>query len=77
MKEFQAANKGLPSTMKTHLINNIASFGIWDDDYDIFLQKRAEAVSAELKKRLIERRVDTQGQALRDDDVEEEMTTFQ
>jgi hypothetical protein len=77
MKEFQAANRTLPSTMKTHLINDIEDFGIWNDDYDIFLRKRADAVSTELKKRLIERRVDTQGQALRTDDLEEEMTTFQ
>jgi hypothetical protein len=63
--------------MRTHLIMDLDDFGIWADDYETFLRKRAGAVSDELKKRLIERRVDTQGQELRDDDVEEELATFQ
>jgi hypothetical protein len=77
MKEFQSANKALGKTMQTHLINDLKGFGVWDDDYDLFLRERAEIVSAELKKRIIERRVDTQGQAIREDDLEEEATTFE
>jgi hypothetical protein len=77
MKEFEGANKTLHTTMRTHLINDLQKFGIWKDDYDLFLQERAEVVSSELKKRIIERRVDTQGQLPRGDDFEEEMTAYQ
>ena len=77
MKEFQQANAELAKTMKSHLIGNLERFGIWADDYDAFLRERAEVVSSELRKRIIERRVDTQGQAVRDDDFEEDMTTFE
>ena len=77
MSEFKAANSNLVEAAKTHLIDDLDTFGVWNDDYDAFLRKRAEAVSAKLAERLIEREVDTRGQALRSDDFEEEMATFE
>ena len=77
MREFQGSNRIFDATMKTHLIDDVDKFGVWTDNYDVFLRDRAEAVSAELKKRIIERRVDGRGQALRADDLEEEMTSFE
>jgi hypothetical protein len=77
MKEFQGRNKLLGDTMKTHLIGDLDKFGVWRDDYDVFLRKRAEAVSADLKERIIERKVDERGEALSADDLEEEMTSFE
>lgn len=52
MKTFKEQNDSLEETMKTHLIDDIATFGIWDDDYETFFWKRAEIVSKELNKRL-------------------------
>ena len=57
MKRFKENNLSLAETMKTHLIQDIESFGIWNDDYDLFLKKRAEELNKEMEKRIIERPV--------------------
>jgi len=77
MKEFESVNQSIMTTMKTHLIDYFDKFGIWSDNYNDFLRARAEIVSSELKKRLIERRTDTLGQMIKTDDLEEEMATFE
>ena len=38
--------------MKTHLIDDMDAYGIWEDDYERFVEHRGESVLAELKKRL-------------------------
>jgi hypothetical protein len=53
MKMFKEGNLQLNQTMETHLIDDLDKYGIWNDDYDTFFEKRAERVSNELKKRLI------------------------
>lgn len=73
MGQFAKENPSLGGTMKTHLIGDLAEFGVSGDNYDVFLQKRADAISAQLKQRLIPREIDKQGQALKEDDVEEEV----
>lgn len=50
----QVQNDKLIETMKTHLIDDLQTFGIWQDDYDEFIKQRAKQVSQEIKKRLIE-----------------------
>lgn len=50
----QAQNDKLTETMKTHLIDDLQNFGVWQDDYDVFIKQRAERVSQEIKNRLIE-----------------------
>jgi len=77
MKEFARSNDDLEGTMKTHLIGDLDAFGVWSDDYDVFIRERAEAVSAELTNRIIARTADAAGQSLRNDDMTEEMTAFQ
>lgn len=52
MTEFKKQNKKLDEVMKTHLID-LNNYGVWDDDYDVFFQKRAEKISEELSNRLI------------------------
>ena len=44
MKMFAEKNNELAETMKTHLINDLEQFGVWNDDYDTFLNCRAGAV---------------------------------
>jgi len=53
MKVFEAKNPELEDTMKSHLINDLEKFGIWDDDYDTFITERAKLVSRELENRII------------------------
>ena len=77
MKQFQS-NSYLLETMKSHLIYDLRTFGIWDDDYDAFIKNRAEAISEELKKKLIERAVDKTPQpALEDDNADEDYERFE
>lgn len=54
MAVFREQNDKLTETMKTHLIDDLQNFGIWQDDYDVFIKQRAERVSQEIKNRLIE-----------------------
>lgn len=55
MKQFKKDNSDIEKTMRTHLIGDLTEFGIWKDDYDTFMQKRAEIISKEIKKRIIVR----------------------
>lgn len=58
MAEFREANLKLDKTMKTHLINDLDTFGIWTDDYDKFLTERVKAMKSEFESRLIIRSYD-------------------
>jgi hypothetical protein len=72
MKSFSRKNPDLVETMKSHLINDLDKFGIWDNDYEKFLKQRAKAVSRELKKRIIEQEIDkTMSVELAEDYAEE------
>ncbi len=74
MKKFKENNHKLSLTMKTHLINDLKEFGVWENDYERFFQKRAEAVSQELSKRIITQEIDNKKQVCLIDDYEEEST---
>ena len=71
MKSFEKINPNLARTMRTHLIN-LNRFGVWEDDYDKFFQRRCAAISRELTKRIIHRDVDDQGQEVHTDDYEDD-----
>lgn len=60
MKDFVTNNKNIEETMKSHLID-LNDFGIWEDNYDLFFQKRAELISHELRSKLIEKETKTIG----------------
>jgi len=38
--------------MQTHLIDDLNSFGVWEDDYEKFIEKRTARIRAELNTRL-------------------------
>lgn len=71
MSKFNKVNEDLENTMKTHLIKNIESFGIWEDDYDKFYNARLKEISKELRKRIIEQEVDREIETVLHDDYEE------
>lgn len=50
--EFLEENEKLPQTLKSHLIDDIESFGVLSDDYTSFLTNRAERIYTELKNRI-------------------------
>ena len=52
MKQFKKLNPNLAKIMKTHLVDNLDGFGIWDNDYEKFIIQRAKKVLKELQKRL-------------------------
>ena len=52
MKKFSRENSELQNTMKTHLIDNLDRFGIWNDDYEKFIKNRYKRVVREIKKRI-------------------------
>ncbi len=58
MKRFAKHNKELDACMKTHLIRPDV-YGVYDNDYDKFFNKRCRAFSRELKNRIIEQSVDS------------------
>jgi hypothetical protein len=62
MTEFRRVNPTLEETMKTHLINDLDDFGVWENDYNAFFEKRAVAISNELGKRIISQKNDALGQ---------------
>ncbi|MEI6947321.1 DUF262 domain-containing protein [Paraflavisolibacter sp. H34] len=70
MSEFSKKNPNLEETMKTHLIYDLEGYGIWENDYQRFFNARANAVSEELKKRVIISDVDKAKEAVLDDSFE-------
>ncbi len=75
MSKFQKHNPELDETMKTHLINDLEAFGIWDDDYEKFINSRAKALSKEIRKRIIAQDVDRTMEAeISHDDEENELS---
>lgn len=53
IKEFDKHNKELNKAMESHLIGDLKTFGVLDDDYDTFYNRRLEKFSQELKRRLV------------------------
>lgn len=73
MARFKKENPKLAETMKTHLIMDLDDFGIGEDNYDKFFEKRAEIISNEIKKRIIKQEVDERPQPNMLDDSSEEL----
>lgn len=69
MKNFRRGNPELADTMTTHLID-LESFGVWDDDFELFFEKRCQAISLELRKWVPERPIDSYGVVTTADDLD-------
>jgi len=52
MKTFKRSNNQLRKTMRTHLIDDLSAFGVWDNDYETFTKKRGKRIIDELNERL-------------------------
>lgn len=53
MAKFAKDNARLPSALKTHLINDLQSFGVKTNNYNRFIERRSEAISAALNIKLM------------------------
>ena len=70
MGKFKKSNPNLQSTMATHLIKT-DTFGIWDNDYERFLNRRCAAIARKLSSKITHRDIDERGQIPTFDDFEE------
>ncbi|MBC8312769.1 MAG: DUF262 domain-containing protein [Candidatus Cloacimonetes bacterium] len=52
VQEFLDENDDLPISLKSHLIIDLDDFGVMNDDYLVFLEKRANSIYKELKNRI-------------------------
>ena len=52
VKEFIKQNPAIDEALKSHLIGNIETFGIMNDDYDTFFDMRIKSICRELKRRV-------------------------
>lgn len=71
MEKFRKINPVIEETMLTHLIE-LEDWGIWEDDYETFLNKRCARLSEEINSRIIPRQSDKeQSQVINIDDVDQ------
>ena len=63
MDKFRKRNSQISETMKTHLIGDLDDFGIWTNNYERFLDRRADMLSKEIGKMIILREGDQQPQS--------------
>lgn len=52
LREFAKSNPHINETLKSHLIDDIDEFGVSNDDYEIFLEKRTERIMEEILRRI-------------------------
>lgn len=52
MRDFKKRNSDLNKTIRTHLIDDLSEFGVWENNYDKFLEKRSGKIVRELRKRI-------------------------
>ncbi|HAS43563.1 MAG TPA: hypothetical protein DCS93_23995 [Microscillaceae bacterium] len=71
MGNFLKNNDQLADTMQTHLIDDLDAYGIWNDDYHAFYEKRVNAISQQLASFIIVQ--ETEGEQEQYEDVEEEV----
>lgn len=64
MNKFKKKNRMLAACMKTHLIGDVDKFGVFEDDYDSFFNKRCKAFSRELQERIIPQEIDSKEPAV-------------
>ncbi|MCK5839190.1 MAG: hypothetical protein KAG99_05040 [Bacteroidales bacterium] len=52
MKQFVKMNKNIDKTMQTHLIEDLNDFGVMDNNFENFVEKRSKRILKEINKRL-------------------------
>jgi hypothetical protein len=70
---FQKDNPDIEKSLRTHLISSISDFGIPEDDYDTFFEKRLKMISKQLEKRIILTDADNHIESIDEDDSNSEV----
>lgn len=52
ISDIKKKNRNLDEILKTHLIDDVETYGVYEDDYEKFLKKRGQKFLRELNKRL-------------------------
>ena len=58
IQQLKKTNPNLNETLQRHFINDLATFGIINDDFNTFCKKRAAAFLTELKTQIIKSKKD-------------------
>ncbi len=53
MKQYCEDNKNIVEIMKSHLIGDLKEFGVLDDNYSAFFEKRLKSIIINLKKEIV------------------------
>ena len=69
MKAFRTENSHIEETMKTHLID-LDTFGVWENDYDLFFRERCKLIARKLRKWIPKRSIDEVGVRPHDEDYD-------
>ncbi len=69
IKAFRRENPHLKETMKTHLID-IDTFGVREDDYDLFFRERCKLIARKLRAWIPKRSIDEVGVRPHDEDYD-------
>lgn len=75
--KFMKDNEHIIEAMRTHFIMDLDAFGVMNDDFEKFLTMRSNAISSELRSRILPRDIDKQGQISTVIDFEEEPSSFE
>lgn len=58
MKQYCDNNEKIKETMQSHLIGDFDDFGIWDDNYSAFFEKRLKSIINQLKQEVVLTNID-------------------
>lgn len=70
MHKFLSKNPKVDHLMESHLIDNMDTFGVWENDYKKFFDERSELISKKLTEKIIQQ-IDTDGPLEVYEDIEE------
>lgn len=51
--KFAKANSALAATLQSHFIQDVERYGVYADDYDVFIQRRSKAIALALNVKLM------------------------
>lgn len=76
LQEFKKKNPYLNDSMKSHLIDDMDKFGVWENDFERFIDERANLVSKKLQERILPKETDQQFELDYDENIDFEINSF-
>jgi len=69
MNIFKGENAQLEDTMRTHLIDDLQEFGVWENDYQAFFNHRIQKIVEMLNGKIIPQNNDEFIELKRNEDI--------